>query len=114
MVQDAPAAKLEPQLLVCENCHPTQIPPIAAGEEVPLFRTKGTVALLVPCGTVPKENELGVRVMPPVGDEPPVPDRLTNCGLPAALSATESVPLRVPAVVGVKVTLMAQLAPGAS
>ena len=38
----------------------------------------------------------------------PVPVRLTFCGLPAAVSYTYSVPLRVPVVVGVKITLIVQ------
>ncbi len=114
MVHDAPAATLEPQLLVCENCHPTQIPLIDVGEEVPLCRTKGFAALLAPGVTVPKENEVGVKVMPPlIGPEPPVPDRLTNCGLPAALSVTVRWPVKAPVVMGLKVRLMLQCAPAA-
>lgn len=41
----------------------------------------------------------------------PVPVRLTACGLPEALLAILNVPVRVPVVVGVKVTLIGQLAP---
>src|SRR5207237_3765909 len=44
----------------------------------------------------------------------PVPVRLTDCGLPAALSVMVIAPVRVPVAVGVKVTLMAQLAPAAT
>ena len=43
----------------------------------------------------------------------PMPLRETVCGPPGASSVTESVPLRVPEVVGVKVTLMVQVAPEA-
>jgi len=43
--------------------------------------------------------------------EVPVPVRVTDCGLPVALSETETAPVRVPAAVGLKVTLMVQLAP---
>jgi hypothetical protein len=43
----------------------------------------------------------------------PVPLRETVCGLPGASSVTESVPLRVSELVGVKVTLMVQVAPEA-
>ena len=43
----------------------------------------------------------------------PVPLRDTNWGLPAALSVTVSVPIRVPAVFGVKVTSIVQFAPDA-
>jgi hypothetical protein len=42
------------------------------------------------------------------------PSRDTVRGLPAALSLIVTVPLRVPVAVGVKVTLTAQLSPGAS
>lgn len=48
-----------------------------------------------------------------VADAAPLPDRLTVCEPPAALSVTVKVPLRVPARVGVKVTLASQLASGA-
>lgn len=40
---------------------------------------------------------------------PPVPRRLTRCGLPLALSASVSAPVRFPSVVGVNVTLVVQL-----
>ena len=43
----------------------------------------------------------------------PVPLRDTTCGLPAAFSVTVSVPFRVPAVFGVKVTSIVQFAPDA-
>ena len=43
----------------------------------------------------------------------PVPDRVTVCGLPVASSVTVIVPGWLPAAVGVKVTLMEQLAPAA-
>lgn len=42
----------------------------------------------------------------------PVPFRGRVCGLLLALSVMVRVPLRVPVVVGVKVTLITQLAPG--
>jgi len=41
----------------------------------------------------------------------PVPLRVTVCGLPVALSATESVAVRAPLVVGVNVTVMEQVPP---
>ena len=44
----------------------------------------------------------------------PVPLRLTECGLPVALSVIVTTPVRVPVVVGVKVTLMLQFAPAAT
>jgi hypothetical protein len=42
------------------------------------------------------------------------PSTDTVCGLPTALSLIVTIPLRVPVAVGVKVTLKAQLTPGAS
>jgi hypothetical protein len=53
--------------------------------------------------------------IPPIGVQPvapPVPLSATVCGVPAALSVTESVPVRLPVVIGVKVTSIVQLAPG--
>jgi hypothetical protein len=44
----------------------------------------------------------------------PVPVRDTLCGLPEALSLTVTDPARIPTTVGVKVTLIEQLAPTAS
>jgi hypothetical protein len=44
----------------------------------------------------------------------PAPVRLTLCGLPVALSVIVIVPGWLPTAVGVKVTLMEQLAPGAT
>jgi len=44
----------------------------------------------------------------------PVPVKLTVCGLPAALSRMLIVAVRVPATVGVNVTLIVQLPPAAT
>ena len=44
----------------------------------------------------------------------PVPERLTDCGLPAALSVMATAAERLPLAAGLKVTLMVQLAPAAS
>jgi hypothetical protein len=43
----------------------------------------------------------------------PLPPKFTTCGLPAALSLMVMEPVRLPAAVGVNVTLMVQLAPTA-
>jgi hypothetical protein len=45
---------------------------------------------------------------------PPVPERLTDWGLPVALSVRVTAAVRVPLVVGLKVTLIVQLAPAAT
>ena len=44
----------------------------------------------------------------------PIPVRLTDCGLPEALSVMLKLPVRVPDAVGVNETLMVQLAPAAT
>src|SRR5437763_12991764 len=44
----------------------------------------------------------------------PLPVSATVCGLPPALSTTDSVPVRAPETVGVKVTSMVQFAPAAN
>ena len=54
---------------------------------------------------LPNARLLGEKVTP--GDAP-IPLRETVCGLPAASSVTESVPLALPAALGVKVTLIVQ------
>ena len=48
-----------------------------------------------------------------LGKHAPLPVSEAFCGLPAALSEIESVPVRLPAAVGLKVTLIVHLAPGA-
>ena len=47
-------------------------------------------------------------------DAAPVPARLTVCGLPVASSVIVMVPGRLPVAVGVKVTVMVQLAAAAT
>jgi len=54
------------------------------------------------------------RAKSPVPPDEPEPERVADCGLPEALSVTFKVPVRVPDAVGVKVTLIVQLALGAS
>jgi hypothetical protein len=44
----------------------------------------------------------------------PVPERLTVCGLPVALSVRVTAALRVPLAAGVNLTLIVQLAPPAT
>jgi hypothetical protein len=53
-----------------------------------------------------KDRPLGVRL---TTGAVPVPVRLTVCGLPAALSEMLTAAVRVPAAVGVNVTLIVQL-----
>src|SRR5450432_1259936 len=79
----------------------------------PLLRAMACAALVAP--TVCEVNVRLVGLRAAEGPTAvPVPVRLAVCGLPAALSVTVTVPVRVPAAVGVKVTLMEQLAPAAT
>jgi hypothetical protein len=50
---------------------------------------------------------------PVVLDETPLPLRATACGLPLALSVTETLALRAPVAAGLKVTLIVHFAPAA-
>ena len=54
-----------------------------------------------------------VSLMEEVRGDEPVPERLTEWGLPVALSVMVMAPVRVPVAVGVKETLMEQLAAAA-
>src|SRR6266550_3703190 len=65
--------------------------------------------LVLLTATVPKFREVGDTTT-----DCPVPFRATICGLFGALSVNDSVPLRAPFLVGVKVTLAAQFAPAAT
>ena len=57
---------------------------------------------------------VGAKVTAGAGAFAPVPDRLTVWGLPVALSVMVIVPGWLPVAVGVKVTVMVQLAPAAT
>src|SRR6516225_2557195 len=65
--------------------------------------------LVVPRGTEAKYRLVGVSLA-----VEPIPARLTFCGLPAALSVTLSIAVRVLDAAGLKVTRMMQLAPAAN
>src|SRR5260370_16094886 len=65
--------------------------------------------ILDPTTTLPRLSDAGVN---PNASVSPVPVRVMVCvGLPGQLSFSVTAPLRVPAAVGVKVTLMVQLCP---
>ena len=65
-------------------------------------------ALVVPTGILPKFKLVGARFTPGMT---PVPVSAAFWGLPLALSVTDRLPARVPVLVGVKLTLILQLAP---
>ncbi len=70
--------------------------------------------LVVPTAWLPKLRLVDDRLT--AGAElvlVPLPDRPTDCGLPLALSVIVTAAVSVPVAVGVKVTLMVQLAPAA-
>jgi hypothetical protein len=114
MAQLAPAARLAPQLFVCEKSPPL-VPVIVmlvrVNRVVPLLvSVTAWAALLVPTDWLTNVIEAGVTL---TEDVAPVPERFNVCGLPAASSAIVSVAVRAPVAAGVKVTLMVQLALGA-
>ncbi len=76
-----------------------------------LVSVTACAALVVPTCWLLKVSVVLERVTAGAVAATPVPVRLTLCGLPAALSVIDTVPVRVPVAVGVKVTLMVQLAP---
>lgn len=59
-------------------------------------------------------NEVGAKVTAAEAEAVPVPDKLTLCGLPEALLAIDTEPVRAPATVGVKVTPKLQVAAAAT
>jgi hypothetical protein len=68
-------------------------------------------------GSLPKERLVDERLTagaPPPPEAAPVPARLTDCGLPVALSVRLRAAVRDPLAAGVKVTLIVHLAPAAT
>lgn len=114
MVQVAPAGTLDPQLF-CWLKSPVSAPPILmlemASGAVPEFVKLTALAMLPwPVNSAAKLRRPGARA---TAGWVPVPVSATDCGLPAALSATVTVPLIVPADFGSKSSVMVQLAPTA-
>ena len=72
---------------------------------VGLERVTVRAALVVPTCWFPNKTEVGERVTATA-----IPVRLTLCGLPVALSVTVNAPLLGPVALGVKITLIVQLA----
>jgi hypothetical protein len=109
MVQELPAATLEPQVFVSVNPALAAIDEIANDVLPVLFSVTGMDALVVPMTWLPKVRVVGENVTFDV----PVPLRETVCGLPATLSHTENTPLALPSKVGVNVTLILHELPAA-
>jgi len=115
MVQREPAAKVAPQVVVREKS-PLFVPviemPVMFRTKLPVFLTVTDLAeLVVPTRWYPNEMDVVERLTTGAAGARPVPARPTVCGLPAALSVTETLAVRVPAAVGVKVTEIVQFAP---
>jgi galactitol-specific phosphotransferase system IIB component len=115
IVQLPPAATELPQVLLWAKS-PALVPVIARLEilmaPLPLLlRVAVCAALLVPTDCFPKERLVGER---PSSGAVPVPERLTACGLPMALSVMLTEAVRLPLAEGLKVTLIVQLAPAAT
>ena len=76
-----------------------------------LLRVTVCAALVVLTNWLPKERLAGERL---ATGAVPVPERLTDCGLPLALSVMLTEAVSLPVADGVKVTVIVQLAPAAS
>jgi hypothetical protein len=114
-VQLAPAARVEPQVVVRVKS-PEFVPVIEVLLMVmlaPPLLVKVTVWLLLVVFTcwLPKAIEVGDKL---ATGAIPVPVKATVCGLPEALSVTDSDALREPVAVGLNVIENVQLAPTAS
>jgi len=112
-----PAARLVPHVFVCEKS-PEFVPVIAMLVifivAVPVLLRVTAVPLVVwPGMTTPKLIEVGEREATGAGATP-VPLKPAVCGLPVALSVIDTEAVRVPAAVGLNVTLMEHLAPAAT
>ena len=93
---------------------PSAIALMVAGA-VPVFFTITTCAALVAAVTVAgKAIDAGVSVIAGAVAAAPVPDKVTTCGEPVALSAIESEAVRAPAAVGFNSTETVQLAAAAN
>ena len=113
IVQLPPAATEPPHVLLTEKSPafaPVRLMPLMLKLVFPvLSRVVLCAALVVPTFWLLKLRLDGVRL---TDEAPPVPVRLTVCGLPAALSEMLTAAVRAPATVGVNVTLIVQLPPG--
>jgi len=73
-----------------------------------LLRVTVRAVLVISTAWLPKPRLVGERLARAAA---PVPERLTVCGLPLALSVMLTEAVRLPLAAGVNVTLIVQLAP---
>jgi hypothetical protein len=117
-VQLAAAARLEPQVLLEMAKSPGFEPPIVIPlmvmeDVVPLLNVAVWDALVDPTAVFGKPMLVGETVTLPDEAVPPVPVKLTFCGLLLAESATFNVAARDPVVAGLNISEMVQLADAA-
>src|SRR5262249_13108592 len=112
IVQFAPAARLNPQVFVCVKSPLAVMALIVSGPLPEFVSFTCCVALEAPTRDPEKVREAADKVALCVGP-PPVPAKVTLCGLPEASSATLRDPERAPPAVGANVTLIVQLEPAA-
>ena len=94
---------------------PAILTPLIVSVAVPvLLSVTVFAALLVLTGTEPNASEVGERLTAGAAVDVPVPDRLTVCGLPVALSVIVIAADRAPAAVGLNVALIVHAAPAAT
>ena len=110
MVQLAAAARVLVQVLVLAKSPLVVMLAMFSVAPPPLVSVTVCAALVLPTFCEVKVSAVGLSDTP---GAKPVPLRLTLCGLPAASLLMTMLPLRAPEVVGVKVTLMVQLAAAA-
>jgi hypothetical protein len=112
-VQFAPAARLDPQVLVCENGPVVATEEIAAAAVPVLVTVTVWAALVEPTVVLPNVSDVGEADS--VADEAaaPVPVSETDVGLLVALLLTVKDPVWDPDAVGVNVTETVQFAPAA-
>src|SRR4030095_4840801 len=115
IVQLAAAASEAPQLCVVTNPAPVAAIELMLSAALPEFVSViPLAALVVPTVWLPNARLVGFSETAAAGAATPLPESGTPCGLPTALDGIESVAERAFSAAGVKVTLIAQLAPGAS
>jgi hypothetical protein len=108
MVQFAPAASDAPQLFdwpkLLALVPATEMLVMVSAAVPALESVMGSAVAAVPTSVDGKASGLGLRLACGVGTAVPVPVKVTVCGEPVALSATESVAANEVAVAGVKLT----------
>ena len=115
IAQLEPAATLAPQVLLCSKSlgfAPVRVTPVRLKATLPvLLKVMACDELATPTGSFPKLRLPGNRLTPGLV---PVPERVTVCGLPLALSATLTAAVNEPLAAGVNVTLIVHLPPAAT